>query len=406
MNHRFIRLFFLLITIILTVFLTIILSSNFEKYSNKINFYKKVIFEHIPANAQSLYASNKIIEGNDFKLELKTGVYPYITTRTAGIFLSDSNKIEIYEQYKVDKTLKKFNYNYTVKGAKPTYKFNGGIKNIFKYKGDFFCLICMKEDETSNYFVSILNLSKKKEIFRTPNILKTEEVLDFTAIGGAVTEYGDDLLIYIAAPSLEANPITNLAFDVKSPYGKLLLFKSDDLVNSKSTKTDFTIFSYGHRNMQGITKVGNNIYGVEHGPKGGDEINFIEQGKNYGWPKVSFGSHYAGGQYPMTDSTLEIEQPIYTFKPSVAPSDIIECPCGLSKKYKPFDCVLISTLRDQSILVGIIDPKSHHVLSIEKLDVGMRVREFLKTKDDRVFISADGFGVFELKFSDIVPDKP
>jgi glucose/arabinose dehydrogenase len=153
--------------------------------------------------------------------------------------------------------------------------------------------------------------------------------------------------------------------------------------------------------MQGITKIGNSIYAVEQGPRGGDEINYIVNGKNYGYPKVSFGSHYNGNPYPLTDSSISFELPMYTFKPSVASSDIIECPCNLAKKYKPFDCALISSLRGQSIFVALIDPKKHSVLSLERLDVNMRIREFLKVGDDRVFVSTDGFGVYELKFSNL-----
>jgi hypothetical protein len=405
MNNKYFRLVLFLLLIIVTVFATLFINKNFQQYVNFFNKKKKIVLAHTSTIAQSSYATNKTLEGNDFKLELLTGVYPNITLKTAGIFMNENNTIDVYEQSDGTKILSKFNFPFEVKGAKPFRENNGGIKSMFKFKDNYFCFIVMKQDNEPTYFVSILNLTQKKEVFRTPNTPVTDEDKDFNNVGGGVTELGDDLLISMGAPTPDGDVIASLSQDNNSPYGKLLLFKSKDLINSTSVKKTYTIFTSGHRNMQGIVTIGNNIYGVEQGPKGGDEINSIVQGKNYGYPKVSFGTHYAGKPFPLSDSTNDLELPMYTFKPSVASSDITECPCNLSKKYKPFDCALISSLRGQSILVAIIDPKTHHVLSIERLDVGMRVREFLKTKNDRVFISTDGFGIFELKFSDIYPNK-
>jgi len=377
-------------------------NKNIDNLLNSFNKKKKIVLSKTIGLAQSNYATNKTIEGNDFKLELLTGVYPNITLKTAGILMNETGKLEVYEQADVSKILKKFDYKFSIKGASPVQEFNGGIKSIFKFKGNYFCFITMKQDSAQTYFLSILNLTQKKEIFRTPNTPISTDEIDFNNIGGGVTEYGDDLLIFIGAPSPEGKVISFLTFDKNSPYGKLLLFKSKDLIESKSIKTDFIIFTSGHRNMQGITKIGNSIYAVEQGPRGGDEINYISQGKNYGYPKVSFGAHYSGVPYPLTDSTISFELPMYTFKPSVASSDITACPCELAKKYKPYDCALISSLRGQSLFVALIEPNKHVVLSLERLDVKMRVREFLRVGDNKVLISTDGFGIFEIKFTDLV----
>ncbi len=85
------------------------------------------------------------------------------------------------------------------------------------------------------------------------------------------------------------------------------------------------IWSYGHRNPQGMAMhpVTGAIWAHEHGPKGGDELNIIQKGKNYGWPLVSYGINYDGR--PITDKQeMEgVENPVYYWDPSIAP-------CGMA----------------------------------------------------------------------------
>lgn len=84
---------------------------------------------------------------------------------------------------------------------------------------------------------------------------------------------------------------------------------------------DWSVFSYGHRNPQGIAKnpVTGAIWEGEHGPQGGDEINIINSGNNYGWPAITFGINYNGT--PITNQTAMsgMEQPVHYWVPSIAP---------------------------------------------------------------------------------------
>ncbi len=82
------------------------------------------------------------------------------------------------------------------------------------------------------------------------------------------------------------------------------------------------IFSYGHRNVQGITRdpVTGIIYEHEHGPKGGDEINILAPGKNYGWPVITYGVDYSGAPISLKNKQDGMEQPITYWVPSIAPS--------------------------------------------------------------------------------------
>jgi aldose sugar dehydrogenase len=81
-----------------------------------------------------------------------------------------------------------------------------------------------------------------------------------------------------------------------------------------------SIWSYGHRNPQGlaIDPVTRNLYDAEHGPRGGDELNLVRPGLNFGWPVITYGMNYDGT--PMTDLTAKegMEQPITYWLPSIA----------------------------------------------------------------------------------------
>ena len=81
------------------------------------------------------------------------------------------------------------------------------------------------------------------------------------------------------------------------------------------------IWSYGHRNPQGAAlDLDGNLITVEHGAQGGDEINRIEPGANYGWPLISYGRHYSGQPIGVGTAAPGLEQPVFYRDPSLAPS--------------------------------------------------------------------------------------
>src|SRR5690606_14754963 len=81
-----------------------------------------------------------------------------------------------------------------------------------------------------------------------------------------------------------------------------------------------SIWSYGHRNVQGMAydSTHNVIYATEHGPRGGDELNIIEKGKNYGWPVITYGIDYSGAIISVLTENEGMEQPIHYWTPSLA----------------------------------------------------------------------------------------
>lgn len=115
------------------------------------------------------------------------------------------------------------------------------------------------------------------------------------------------------------------------PMGKIHRVHDDGRIPAdnpfvKDTKAVPSIWSYGHRNPQGLAvhPVTGAIYNAEHGPRGGDEINFVRGGRNYGWPIITYGMDYNGTPMPTAVGTAKegMEQPMTYWVPSIAPCGI------------------------------------------------------------------------------------
>jgi glucose/arabinose dehydrogenase len=118
--------------------------------------------------------------------------------------------------------------------------------------------------------------------------------------------------------------------DLKQDLGKVIHINADGSIpkgNPFAGRKDARpeIWSYGHRNIQGaaIHPVTGKLWINEHGPKGGDEINIPQKGKNYGWPVIGFGVDYSGAKIHESSSKPGMEQPIYHWTPSIAPSGMM-----------------------------------------------------------------------------------
>ena len=85
------------------------------------------------------------------------------------------------------------------------------------------------------------------------------------------------------------------------------------------------IWSYGHRNPQGLVlSPDGKLWEHEHGPQGGDEVNLVQAGRNYGWPVITYGENYGGGKIGAGITTLPgMEQPVHFWVPSIAPSGMV-----------------------------------------------------------------------------------
>lgn len=152
-----------------------------------------------------------------------------------------------------------------------------------------------------------------------------------------------------------------------------------------------SIFSFGHRNPQGVVRhpVTGQIWAHEHGPRGGDEINIIEKGKNYGWPLITFGINYNGTIITTDTAMAGMEQPLYYYVPSIAP-------CGMdfvtSKRYKGWEnSLLIGSLRFEYL--ERVEIQNNKVVNRETLLPGIgRVRNVKVSPDGYIYVGVENPG--------------
>jgi len=156
------------------------------------------------------------------------------------------------------------------------------------------------------------------------------------------------------------------------------------------------IYSYGHRNPQGIFlhPESGMIWTNEHGPKGGDEINIIRKGKNYGWPKITYGKNYNGSIITDLKEFSGMEQPLYYWIPSIAPScfEYIS-----SSRYNDWKGSLLVGSLSFGYLERLVLDNQNKVVYREKVakDIG-RVRDVIESPDGYIYFSVENKGIFKL----------
>jgi len=149
------------------------------------------------------------------------------------------------------------------------------------------------------------------------------------------------------------------------------------------------IWSYGHRNLQAaaLDPTGK-LWTVEHGAKGGDELNHPEPGKNYGWATITYGEEYSGK--PIGDGITQkdgLEQPVYYWDPVIAPSGMAFYEANLFPALK--HSLLIGSLREQHVDRLVL--KDSKVVGEERLftDIGGRVRDVVVGPDGAIYVVTD-----------------
>jgi glucose/arabinose dehydrogenase len=149
------------------------------------------------------------------------------------------------------------------------------------------------------------------------------------------------------------------------------------------------IYSYGHRNVQGLAfnPATGDLWENEFGPRGGDELNLIVPGKNYGWPTITYGIEYSGGKVGEGNTQQQgMEQPVYFWDPVISPSGMTFY-TGNIEEWK--NNLFISSLSGQHIARLII--QNNKVVGEERLlgDEGQRFRDITQGKDGALYAVTD-----------------
>jgi glucose/arabinose dehydrogenase len=156
-----------------------------------------------------------------------------------------------------------------------------------------------------------------------------------------------------------------------------------------------SIYSYGHRNPQGMAmhpETGD-IWTHEHGPKGGDEINIIQPSANYGWPVISYGVNYSGSSFTELTEKEGMQQPAWYWVPSIAPSGMTFVTSDIYPDWK--GKVIVGSLKFAYLVALELD--GDKVVSQEILFPGIgRVRNVKQGADGYIYVATDGAGIFKI----------
>jgi aldose sugar dehydrogenase len=188
--------------------------------------------------------------------------------------------------------------------------------------------------------------------------------------------------------------------DIKRDCGKIYRLNDDGSIPKDNPfvgqiGVKEAIYTYGNRNPQGMAKhpETGEIWAHEHGPKGGDEINIIKKGANYGWATVTYGINYDGTIMSTETERPGIEKPIYYWIPSIAPSGMTFV---TSDKYPDWKGhLLVGSLVFQYL--ELVKLKGKEVIERQKIasDIG-RVRNVAQGPDGFIYIAVEGKGILKI----------
>jgi hypothetical protein len=214
--------------------------------------------------------------------------------------------------------------------------------------------------------------------------------------GGRIVELNGEYLlslgIFEAPTSIKSGNIVQNSQNRDSSFGKIIKI---DIENNAS------IFALGFRNPQGLffSKNKEMLFGTDHGPRGGDEVNIIQEDKNYGWPCLSYGKLYSkkineeDDLYPNIETfkkcSKEIiyKEPLYAFAKSQGISQGLYYQSEYFKMFK--ENLIVSTLKGKSLYRFLLDPNKEKIVSMEKIEIGLRIRDVMTNFEGKIFITTD-----------------
>jgi cytochrome c2 len=177
--------------------------------------------------------------------------------------------------------------------------------------------------------------------------------------------------------------------DDDTSYGKTILINLVDFSHQQ--------FSKGHRNPQGLFIDGPDaIWETEHGPQGGDELNLVKRGSNYGWPSVSYGTQYGAHFWPgdpVPGSHEGYAEPFYSWVPSIGVSSLLVMH-GAQFKLWEGDLLVVS-LRDGALYRARV--RNQRVVMLERIPFGRRIRDIAEGSEGQLLLWTDRGALLEVE---------
>ena len=200
--------------------------------------------------------------------------------------------------------------------------------------------------------------------------------------------FGPDRRLYISSGDRQA---FTPAQDMDGNVGKILRINDDGSVPENNPFADrggvtAEIWTLGHRNPLGLAFDGDgNLWAIEMGPAGGDELNLIVRGHNYGYPVVSNGDHYDSRAIPDHDTRPEFAEPLIWWNPAVSPAGLIVYSGDLFRGWR--GDAIMGALSGRSLIRVDLDGRRARVA--DRWDMGARIREVEQGPDGAIYLLED-----------------
>jgi glucose/arabinose dehydrogenase len=212
---------------------------------------------------------------------------------------------------------------------------------------------------------------------------------------GSRIVFAPDGKLFLALGERAFSPARERSQDLTTHFGKVVRLNTDGSAASDNPfagRSDAKpeTWSYGHRNIQAATLDGSGrLWTVEHGPRGGDELNRPEPGKNYGWPVITYGIEYQGPKIGDGITAKEgLEQPVYYWDPVIAPSGMLFYSGDLFPQWK--GDLFVGGLGSMKLVR--LKLENDRVVGEEWLlqDQSKRIRDVKQGPDGAIYVAADG----------------
>ncbi len=184
--------------------------------------------------------------------------------------------------------------------------------------------------------------------------------------------------------------------------------QSPDNTYGKVLKLDgsggYDVFTTGHRNPQGLlVDDDGRVWLTEHGPRGGDEINLLQAGRNYGYPLATYGTEYGLFFWPLAPTAQDhggYTEPIYAFLPAIAISNLIQIHGGQFPEWQRD--LLVGSLKSQALYrVRVRDGR---VIYVEQINMGDRIRDLAEARDGRLVLFTDSGALITMAAAPVKPE--
>lgn len=233
------------------------------------------------------------------------------------------------------------------------------------------------------------------------NAVEQEELIQSLPAWKSNRHFGSRIVFdndgYLYYSNGERGDTPTNAQDLTNSHGKIHRINDDGSIPNDNPFVDSvgavaSIWTYGNRNPQGLyfDKENNRLYETEHGPQGGDELNLIEKGKNYGWPVITWGIDYDDTPVSDIQEKEGMEQPLTYYVPSIATSGMTMV---TSDKYPAWKGdILIGALAKMHINRVDMDGAAAGEQEIMLQDIG-RVRQVSQSPDGYIYAITEGTGL-------------